>query len=118
MAVVLIGGAIAASVAPNFDAAQARTDRETVRCLASSLTQQDREQIARFADKNDFNSLMHVYDRFFPDCVVRGDQRERKFQLEAGAWSVLQSDRAFAQLREANAAALSRSVQDGEQATE
>jgi hypothetical protein len=104
----LIGSAIAAWVSPNFDAAQARTDRETVRCLVNSLTQDDRTRMAQFANRNDFNSLMQVYDRIFPDCVVRGDQRERKFQLEAGAWNVLQSDREFAQLRIANAAALSR----------
>jgi hypothetical protein len=35
---------------------------------------------------------------------VRGDQRERKGQLEASAWSILQSDRKFMRLREADAA--------------
>jgi hypothetical protein len=48
-----------------------------------------------------------VYDRVFPDRAMRGDQRERKGRLEASAWSILQSDRKFMRLREANAAVAS-----------
>jgi hypothetical protein len=104
LAVLLIGGAAATWLSPNFDEAQATTDRQTVNCLTSHLTQDDRAQIAQFADKNDFDSLWHVYDRIFPDCAVRGDQRERKSELEATAWRILQADPEFARLREANAA--------------
>jgi hypothetical protein len=50
-----------------------------------------------------------VYDQVFPDCAVRGDQRERKAQLEASAWRILQSDPRFMRLREANAAMASGS---------
>jgi hypothetical protein len=104
LAVVLIGGAVATWLSQNFDEAQANTDRQTVECLSSRLTQADQARIAQFADKNDFDSLWRVYDQIFPDCAVRGDQRERKAQLEASAWRILQSDRRFMRLREANAA--------------
>ncbi|WP_240975732.1 hypothetical protein [Paraburkholderia aromaticivorans] len=91
-------------MSPNFDDAQANSDRQTVNCLASRLTLDDKKRIAQFADANDFDSLWRVYDRIFPDCAVRGDQRERKGDLEASAWRLLSSDREFARLREANAA--------------
>ena len=95
---------IATWLSPNFDDAQANTDRQTVDCLTNRLTPDDQTQIAQFADTNDFDSLWRVYDRVFPDCAVRGDQRERKAELEASAWQLLQSDREFMRLREANAA--------------
>ena len=104
VAIVALGSAIASWVSPNFDDAQANSDRQTVNCLASRLTLDDKKQIAQFADANDFDSLWHVYDRIFPDCAVRGDQRERKGDLEASAWRLLSSDREFTRLREANAA--------------
>jgi hypothetical protein len=104
LAVVLVGGVVATWLTPGFDEAQANTDRQTVECLTNHLTSEDRVQMAQFADKNDFDSLWRVYDRVFPDCAVRGDQRERKARLEASAWSILQSDRNFMRLREANAA--------------
>jgi hypothetical protein len=104
VAVVLIGTAAATWLSPNFDEAQANTDRQTVNCLSSHLTQDDRAQLAQFADKNDSDSLWQVYDRIFPDCAVRGDQRDRKSELEASAWRILQADPDFAHLREANAA--------------
>ncbi|OLL29677.1 hypothetical protein BTH42_21285 [Burkholderia sp. SRS-W-2-2016] len=104
-AVVAIAvGAVVTWVAPNFEEAQATTDRQTVDCLTSHLSQEDRANIARFADKNDFDSLWQVFDRVFPDCAVRGDQRDRKAQLEAAAWRNLSSDREFMRMREANAA--------------
>ncbi|WNC90145.1 hypothetical protein RI103_01925 [Paraburkholderia sp. FT54] len=102
--VVALGSAIVSWVSPNFDEAQANSDRQTVNCLSSHLTQDDKKQIAQFADANDFNSLWRVYDRIFPDCAVRGDQWERKGNLEASAWRLLASDREFTRLREANAA--------------
>jgi hypothetical protein len=102
--VVLVGGAVATWLSQNFDDAQANTDRQTVDCLTNRLSQDDRLRIAQFADKNDFDSLWRVYDQVFPDCAVRGDQRERKGQLEASAWRILQADRRFMRLREANAA--------------
>jgi hypothetical protein len=104
LAVALVGGAVATWISPTFDEAQANTDRQTVECLTNRLTPDDHALIAQFADKNDFDSLWRVYDRVFPDCAVRGDQRERKGQLEASAWRILQSDRKFMRLREANAA--------------
>jgi hypothetical protein len=109
LAVLLVGGAVATWLSPGFDEAQATTDRQTVNCLTSHLTQDDRAQIAQFADKNDLDSVWQVYDRIFPDCAVRGDQRDRKSELEASAWRVLQTDREFARLREANAAMASGS---------
>jgi hypothetical protein len=109
LAVVLVGASAAIWLAPGFDEAQANTDRQTVECMTNRLTADDQAQIAQFADRNDFDSLWRVYDRVFPDCAVRGDQRERKAQLEASAWSILQSDRKFMRLREANAALASGS---------
>lgn len=109
MAVVLVGGAVAMWLSQNFDEAQANTDRQTVECLTSRLTQDDQARIAQLADKNDFDSVWRVYDQVFPDCAVRGDQRERKGQLEASAWRILQSDPRFMRLREANAAMASGS---------
>ncbi|KXU88154.1 hypothetical protein CI15_13550 [Paraburkholderia monticola] len=100
----IVVGVVATWVTPNFDEAQATTDRQTIDCLTSHLTHQDRADIARFADKNDNDSLWSVYDRVFPDCAVRGDQRDRKAQLEAAAWRNLSSDRDFMRMREANAA--------------
>ncbi|WP_345889900.1 hypothetical protein [Paraburkholderia sp. Cy-641] len=102
--VALIVGGVATWVSPNFDEAQATTDRQTIECLTGRLSQEDRASIAQFADRNDFDSLWHVYDRVFPDCAVRGDQRDRKAQLEAAAWRILSSDPDFMRIREANAA--------------
>jgi hypothetical protein len=102
--VMLVGGAAAVWLSSGFDDAQADSDRQTVECLTRSLTPEDHAQIAQFADKNDTDSLWRVYDRVFPDCAVRGDQRERKAEIEASAWRLLQSDRQFVRLREANAA--------------
>ena len=104
LAVALLGGAIVNWVSPNFDDAQANTDRQTVNCLTSRLTPDDKKRIAKFADTNDFDSLWREYDRHFPDCAVRGDQRDRKSELEASAWRLLSYDREFVRLREANAA--------------
>jgi hypothetical protein len=104
LVVVVIGGAAAAWLSSGFDDAQADSDRQTVECLTKSLTSEDQAQIAQFADKNDMDSLWRVYDRVFPDCAVRGDQRDRKAQIEASAWRLLQTDRQFVRLREANAA--------------
>ena len=104
LAVAVVGGAIATWLSTGFDEAQANSDRQTVECLTGRLTQEDRAQIAQSADKNDLDSLWLVYDRYFPDCAVRGDQRERKAELEASAWRTLQTDRDFGRLRESNAA--------------
>ncbi|WP_248295152.1 hypothetical protein [Paraburkholderia sp. UYCP14C] len=100
----IVVGVVATWVAPNFDEAQATTDRQTIDCLTVHLSRSDRADIARFADKNDYDSLWHVFDRVFPDCAVRGDQRDRKAELEAAAWRILSSDRDFTRMREANAA--------------
>jgi hypothetical protein len=102
--VAIVVGVVATWVAPNFDEAQATTDRQTIDCLTNRLTHDDRASIARFADKNDFDSLWRVFDRVFPDCAVRGDQGDRKAQIEADAWRNLSSDREFMRMREANAA--------------
>ncbi|HEX7908131.1 MAG TPA: hypothetical protein VF534_08580 [Paraburkholderia sp.] len=104
LAVVLLGGAIVNWVTPNFDDAQANTDRQTVECLTNHLTPDDKKRIAKFADTNDLDSLWREYDRYFPDCAVRSDQRDHKSELEASAWRLLSSDREFIRLREANAA--------------
>lgn len=104
MAVALVGGGVVNWVSPNFDDAQANTDRQTVNCLVSRLTPDDKKRLAQFADTNDFDSLWRVFDRYFPDCAVRGDQRDRKSELETSAWRLLSSDREFMRLREANAA--------------
>ena len=50
VAVVALGSAIATWVSPNFDDAQANSDRQTVNCLASRLTLDDQKRIAQFAD--------------------------------------------------------------------
>ena len=104
LGIALAGGAIATWLTPNYDDAQAATDRQTVNCMLNQLTLDDKQQIAQFADTNDSDSLWRVYDRVFPDCTVRGDQRDRKSELEASAWRVLSSDRDFMRLRESHAA--------------
>lgn len=104
---VIVIAALAATavwLSSGFDDAQADSDRQTVECLGSSLSAQDRAQLAQFADRNDTDAIWRVYDRVFPDCAVRGDQRERKAEIEASAWRQLQSDRQFMHSREANAA--------------
>jgi hypothetical protein len=110
VAVAIVVGVVTTWIAPNFDEAQATTDRQTIDCLTGRLTKEDRADIAQFADKNDFDSLWRVFDRVFPDCAVRGDQRDRKAQLEAAAWRILSSDRDFMRMREANAALAASSV--------
>jgi hypothetical protein len=99
----LIGAGVVAWLSPNYEEAQAATDRQTVDCMVKQLSQDDKRSIAQFADINDFNSLWRVYDRVFPDCTVRGDQRDRKSELVTSAWRVLSTDREFMRLREANA---------------
>jgi hypothetical protein len=103
VAVALACGIVAIWSGPNFDDAQASTDRETVDCLARQLTPEDKRQLAQFADANDYASLWRVYDGIFPQCLVRGDQADRKAQLTAIAWRMLSKDPEFARLREANA---------------
>ncbi|WP_262414691.1 hypothetical protein [Paraburkholderia sp. UCT2] len=100
----VVVGSVATWVAPNFDEAQATTDRQTIDCLTTHLSHEDHADIARFADKNDYDSLWRVFDRVFPDCAVRSDQRDRKAELEAAAWRNLSSNRDFMRMREANAA--------------
>jgi hypothetical protein len=100
----LIAAGAVAWLSPNYEEAQAATDRQTVDCLVKQLTQDDKRNIAQFADTNDFDSLWRVYDRVFPDCTVRGDQRDRKNELVTSAWRVLSTDREFVLLREAHAA--------------
>ncbi len=100
----LVGAGAVAWLSPNYEEAQAATDRQTVDCMVKQLTQDDKRSIAQFADTNDFDSLWRVYDRVFPDCTVRGDQRDRKSELVTSAWRVLSTDRAFMRLREADAA--------------
>jgi hypothetical protein len=102
--IVLIGGAAAVWLSPNYDDAQATTDRQTVNCMVSQLTPSDKQQLAHFADTNDSDAQWHVYDQVFEDCAVRGDQRERKRELVESAWRVLSSDRDFMLLRESQAA--------------
>ncbi|OAJ59677.1 hypothetical protein A6V36_27180 [Paraburkholderia ginsengiterrae] len=104
LAVALVGVVVVNWVSRNFDDAQANTDRQTVECLTSRLTLNDKQRIAKFADTNDLDSLWREYDRHFPDCAVRSDQRDRKSELEASAWRLLSYDREFMRLREANAA--------------
>ena len=100
----LIGAGVVAWLSPNYEEAQAATDRQTVDCMVKQLTQDDKRSIAQFADTNDFNALWHAYDRVFADCTVRGDQRDRKSELVTSAWRVLSTDREFMHLREADAA--------------
>lgn len=100
----LFGAGVVAWLSPNYEDAQAATDRQTVDCMVKQLTQDDKRSIAQFADTNDFDSLWRVYDRVFPDCTVRGDQRDRKSELVTSAWSVLSTDREFMRFREADAA--------------
>ena len=45
----IVVGVVATWVAPNFDEAQATTDRQTIDCLTNRLTREDRADIARFA---------------------------------------------------------------------
>lgn len=104
LGVALVGGVAVAWLAPNYDDAQAGTDRQTVNCMENHLTLDDKRHIAQFADTNDFPSLYHVYDRVFPDCMVRGDQRDRKAELVTSAWQLLSSDGEFLRLRETHAA--------------
>jgi hypothetical protein len=100
----LIGAGVVAWLSPNYEEAQAATDRQTVDCMVKQLTLEDKRNIAQFADTNDFDSLWRVYDRVFPDCAVRGDQRDRKSELVTSAWRVLSTDRDFMLLRETHAA--------------
>lgn len=88
---------------PNFDEAQANTDRQTVDCLTNRLTPEDKRHLAQFADANDYDSLWRVYDGVFPQCLVRGDQADRKAKLTAIAWRILSKDPEFVRMREANA---------------
>jgi hypothetical protein len=104
LAVVVVGSVAATWLSTGFDEAQANSDRQTVDCLTNRLTAGDRASIAQSADRNDLDALWRVYDQYFPDCAVRGDQRDRKVELEGSAWRTLQADPDFARLRESNAA--------------
>ncbi|WGS49511.1 hypothetical protein LFL96_17405 [Paraburkholderia sp. D15] len=99
-----VAGAVTVALVPDYDEARAGTDRQTIDCMSSQLTLDDKRRIAGFADANDFDSLWRVYDRVFPDCMVRSDQRDRKANLESSAWQLLSSDSDFLRLRESHAA--------------
>jgi hypothetical protein len=103
-AAALGGGIAAIFLGANFEDARASTDRQTVDCLAHQLTPGEKQQIAHFADANDFDSIWHMYDGAFHRCLVRADQRDRKRQLTAIAWRILSKDPEFVRLRDASAA--------------
>jgi hypothetical protein len=90
---VLIG--VAHWYTQDFDDAQAATDRQTVNCLTTQLTQDEKQRLAQFTAVHDRESIHAVFEGVLPRCVVRGDQWERSTALVTSARQILRYDPEF-----------------------
>jgi hypothetical protein len=87
---------------PDFDAAQAAMDRETVDCLTRGLTRDEKVHIARLTAAHDREGLRPIYSDVLARCVVRSDQWERRPQLVTSARQALSQDSEFRQMLHAS----------------
>lgn len=79
----------------DLGSAEAVTDRQTVDCLTSTLTRDEKYRIARLSVEHNNEALRAVYQSIFPRCVVRSDQAERQDNLMRIARKVLNHDPEF-----------------------
>jgi hypothetical protein len=93
---------------PDFDAAQAAMDRQTVDCLSSGLTHDEKIRIARLTAAHDREGLRPVFTDVFSRCIVRSDQWDRRAQLVTSARQALTQDPEFRQLVSASTMELAR----------
>ncbi|WP_321797928.1 hypothetical protein [Caballeronia sp. J97] len=87
---------------PDFEAAQAEMDRQTVDCIASGLTRDEKSHLARLSAMHDREGLRPVYTDVLARCVVRSDQWERSAQLVTSAGQSLSRDPEFRQMLNAS----------------
>ncbi|SAK87730.1 hypothetical protein [Caballeronia ptereochthonis] len=83
---------------PEFDAAQAAMDRQTVDCLTRGLTHDEKVRIARLTAAHDREGLRPIYTDVLSRCIVRSDQWDRRPQLVTNARQTLSQDPEFRQL--------------------
>ena len=80
---------------------QAESDRETVSCMVSDVTHEDKAHLAQLNSEHDIDSVLQVFDEKFGQCIARSDQSERKGPLMMAAWHVVLHDAEFEQMRTA-----------------
>lgn len=101
LSTVLALGTAAVLLAQGFDEVRASSDRETVNCLVSQVTPEEKMRFAQFSARHDFESVRHAYDSVFPRCALSVDQEERKEILMRNAWRVFSRDADFRRMRSA-----------------
>ncbi|SAK44546.1 hypothetical protein AWB79_00841 [Caballeronia hypogeia] len=92
----------------DFETASAAMDRQTVDCLTSGLTRDEKVRIARLTAAHDREGLRPVYTDILSRCVVRSDQWDRRPQLVTSARQALSHDPEFRQLLTASTMELAR----------
>jgi hypothetical protein len=75
--------------------ARATIDRETVDCLTSELTRDEKLRIAQVTDEHNVEATRSAYGDVFSRCVVRFDQVERQDILIGVARQALNQDQEF-----------------------
>ncbi|SAL42598.1 hypothetical protein AWB71_02223 [Caballeronia peredens] len=93
---------------PEFDAAQASMDRQTVDCLTRELTHDEKSRIAQLTAAHDREGLRPIYTVVLSRCIVRSDQWDRRPQLVTSARQILSQDYEFRQLVNASTLELAR----------
>ncbi|WP_250502388.1 hypothetical protein [Caballeronia sp. AZ7_KS35] len=77
------------------ESAQAEIDRQTVNCLTSELTSEEKYRMAQLADEHNMEATRSVYDEVFSRCIVRLDQVDRQETLIRTAQQALNHDPEF-----------------------
>lgn len=92
---VLVVSAFTLYRSPDFEAAQAAMDRETVDCLAHRISRDEKNNIARYTALHQNENLRPIFTALLSRCIVRDDQWDRRPQLVAGARQTLAQDGEF-----------------------
>lgn len=83
-------------------------DRQTVDCLISGLTHDEKVRIAQLTAAHDREGLRPVFIDVLSRCIVRSDQWDRRPQLVTSAREALTHDPEFKQLVNASTMELAR----------
>lgn len=105
---VLAITAFATYRSPDFEAAQAAMDRQTVDCLSRSLTRDEKFRLAHLTAGHDREGMRPIYTDVLSRCIVRSDQWDRRPQLVTSARQLLSQDAEFRQLVNAQTLHLAR----------
>ncbi|MDR5760254.1 hypothetical protein [Caballeronia sp. LZ035] len=105
---VLAITAFATYRSPDFEAAQAAMDRQTVDCLVRGLTRDEKIRLAHLTAGHDREGMRPIYTEVLSRCIVRSDQWDRRPQLVTSARQLLSQDAEFRQFVSAHTLELAR----------